>query len=151
MQTMWQSTGTTAIATANRLHHELQLFSPDLPILLFPDWETLPHDHFSPHHDIISKRLDTLYQLPQLTQSNILTAISTLLNKLSPPDYVASNSFIFHRGESLDIQALRQRLQQQGNQHVEQVMQHGEFTIRCSLFDVYPMGSPQWAANKSIR
>lgn len=133
---------TPDIITANRLYHELQFFSPDLPILLFADWETLPYDQFSPHHDIISSRLHTLYRLPQLQQGIVLVAVSTLLKKLPPRDYIEGNSFIFQQGEQLDVNALRQRLQKYGYRRVEQVTQHGEFAVRGSLLDVYPMGSP---------
>jgi transcription-repair coupling factor (superfamily II helicase) len=30
---------------------------------LLPDWETLPYDSFSPHQDLISERLATLYAI----------------------------------------------------------------------------------------
>ena len=42
---------------ADRLEQELRFFAPDLPVLPFPDWETLPYDLFSPHQDIISQRI----------------------------------------------------------------------------------------------
>ena len=32
-----------------------------VPVLHFPDWETLPYDRFSPHPDIVSQRLATLH------------------------------------------------------------------------------------------
>ena len=39
--------------SAERLQEELAFFAPDLPVLHFPDWETLPYDVFSPHQDAI--------------------------------------------------------------------------------------------------
>lgn len=132
---------TPDIATANRLYNELKFFSPHLPLLLFPDWETLPYDHFSPHHDIISERLRTLYRLPSLKQGIVLVDMSTVLQKLPPRNYIEGNSFIFQQGETLDSHAFRERLQSQGYQAVDQVIQHGEFAVRGSLLDVYPMGS----------
>ena len=49
----------TAIVTADatdaqRLLDEIAFFAPDLRCALFPDWETLPYDTFSPHQDLIS-------------------------------------------------------------------------------------------------
>ena len=46
---------------AQRLLEEIPYFDPKLKVHLFPDWETLPYDHFSPHADLISERLATLY------------------------------------------------------------------------------------------
>src|ERR1051325_11661947 len=47
---------------ALRLESEFQ-FLAEVPVLPFPDWETLPYDSFSPHQDIISSRLRTLRRL----------------------------------------------------------------------------------------
>ena len=41
---------------AQRLIHELVFFAPGLRCVMFPDWETLPYDTFSPHQDLISER-----------------------------------------------------------------------------------------------
>ncbi|TMH09897.1 MAG: hypothetical protein E6H70_17265, partial [Betaproteobacteria bacterium] len=48
---------------AQRLKDEIAWFAPQLKGLLLPDWETLPYDHFSPHHDLVSERLATLYRI----------------------------------------------------------------------------------------
>src|SRR3954452_2874568 len=40
-------------ADTQRLEDELAFFAPDLRIAVFPDWETLPYDTFSPHQDLI--------------------------------------------------------------------------------------------------
>ena len=56
---------TADTASALALERELPFYLEQaLEILTFPDWETLPYDNFSPHQDIISERLRTLYRLP---------------------------------------------------------------------------------------
>src|SRR4051812_23689427 len=35
---------------ASRLQEEAAWFDPSLRVAVFPDWETLPYDAFSPHH-----------------------------------------------------------------------------------------------------
>ncbi|MGN6528412.1 MAG: transcription-repair coupling factor [Burkholderiaceae bacterium] len=50
-------------ADAQRLADELPFFAPHLRIAVFPDWETLPYDQFSPHQDLVSERLATLWRL----------------------------------------------------------------------------------------
>ena len=56
---------TADAADAQRLMDEIAFFEPDLRCALFPDWETLPYDTFSPHQDLISERLATLWLIQQ--------------------------------------------------------------------------------------
>ncbi|SDB11179.1 transcription-repair coupling factor [Pseudidiomarina indica] len=131
--------------TALRLEHEVQYFAQPQqhPIMMFPDWETLPYDSFSPHHDIISERLRVLTRLPDLTKGGVIVSLSTLLHRLAPTDYIAGQSIQIQPGQTVDIHRLRQRLERAGYRHVAQVMEHGEFCVRGSLLDLYPMGSEQ--------
>jgi transcription-repair coupling factor (superfamily II helicase) len=114
-----------------------------LPLLSFPDWETLPYDHFSPHQDLTSQRLATLYQLPSLKHGVLITAINTLMQRLPPRTYIEHNTFLLKRGDQLDITTLRHNLERQGYHCVNKVMEHGEFAVRGSLIDLFPMGSDQ--------
>ncbi len=128
--------------TALRLEQELAVFLGDsVPLYSFPDWETLPYDQFSPHQDIISQRLRTLYQLPTVTQGLVLVPVSTLMLRLSAPEHLQQQSLLLKKGQRLDLGSLRTQLVQAGYRAVEQVMQHGEFSVRGSLLDLYPMGS----------
>jgi len=55
-------------ADSQRLADELPFFAPHLRIAVFPDWETLPYDQFSPHQDLVSERLATLWRLHRKSQ-----------------------------------------------------------------------------------
>lgn len=129
--------------TAMRLSDEIQFFQGEhaQPILSFPDWETLPYDQFSPHQDIISGRLSTLYQLPNLSKGALIAPISTLMHRLTPSEFLAGNIFLMQQGEKLNIQALRHRLENGGYRAVTEVREHGEFAVRGAIIDLYPMGS----------
>lgn len=127
--------------TANRLEAALQFFSPELPVLNFPDWETLPYDHFSPHQDIISQRLLTLAQLPYVTRGILLVPITTLLQRLAPLNYIQSTSFVIRHGDKRRSDEMRTMLQKAGYHNVSQVLAHGEFAVRGSILDIFPMGS----------
>lgn len=124
------------------LERELPFFleSPT-DILVFPDWETLPYDHFSPHQDIVSERLNTLYHLPRLTTGILLLPISTLMHRLPPTDYIAGSSLVLETGQTLEIEPFRLNLQRNGYRNVDTVYEHGEFALRGSLLDIFPMGS----------
>ena len=126
-----------------RLMAELRFFLGEdkLPLLSLPDWETLPYDLFSPHQDIISERLATLSQISELKRGIVVLAAGSLMQRLPPRAYVLGGTFMLRGGERLDTESLRQRLAAGGYASVSQVMEHGEFAVRGSLIDVFPMGS----------
>ena len=129
--------------SALRLEQELASLNRQakLPICLFPDWETLPYDTFSPHQDIISQRLATLYQLSRMDKGIVIVPISTLIQRLAPKQYIEANSLIIKKGDKKDLHQLRQNLEASGYRCVEQVMEHGEFSARGAILDIFPMGS----------
>ena len=127
--------------SAERLKEELAFFAPDLPVLHFPDWETLPYDVFSPHQDIISQRIAALYQLPELTHGVLVVPITTALHRLAPKRFLLGSSLVLDIGQKLDVEQMRLRLEAAGYRCVDTVYEHGEFAVRGALIDLYPMGS----------
>jgi transcription-repair coupling factor (superfamily II helicase) len=124
-----------------RLTAELRFFAArSLSLLRLPDWEVLPYDLFSPHPDIISERLQTLHDLPRARHGCLIVAADTLMQRLPPRDYVQGRAFELAVGQALAIEPFRQRLIEAGYASVSQVMSPGEFAVRGSLLDVYPMG-----------
>jgi transcription-repair coupling factor (superfamily II helicase) len=132
---------TTDSLSANRLEETIRFFEPEQTILNFPDWETLPYDHFSPHQDIISQRLLTLSQLPTFTNGVLLVPVATLLQRLAPQNYVAGSTFSLQKGEKLALDTMRHKLEASGYRCVAQVMEHAEFAVRGSILDLFPSGS----------
>jgi transcription-repair coupling factor (superfamily II helicase) len=133
---------TAHTSAALSLERELPFFlDQDCEILVFPDWETLPYDNFSPHQDIISERLNTLYRLPTLKGGILIVPVPTLMHRLCPTEYVAGSSLVLRTGQTLDVEQFRGNLQRNGYNNVETVYEHGEFALRGSLLDVFPMGS----------
>ncbi|MEL0067081.1 MAG: transcription-repair coupling factor [Gammaproteobacteria bacterium] len=128
--------------TMHRLAREIAHFvSQPTDIVTLDDWETLPYDLFSPHQDIISNRLKTLYHLPQMNQGVILIPVSTLIQKLPPQSYLQQHSLMINKGDHLDMLTMRERLISAGYFAVDKVLEHGEFATRGSLLDMFPMGS----------
>jgi transcription-repair coupling factor (superfamily II helicase) len=129
---------------ADQLHGELQFFADPatLPVVLFPDYETLPYDLFSPHPDLTSQRLATLSALPGLKRGIVVASIDALLQRLPPRAFVDAHTLQLKAGERIDIEAFRTRLAAAGYSSVSQVVAHGEFAVRGSLIDLYPMGAP---------
>ncbi|KAF1055568.1 MAG: Transcription-repair-coupling factor [Stenotrophomonas maltophilia] len=128
---------------ANQLEADLHTLigdDPTLPVVAFPDWETLPYDRFSPHPDIISQRLATLHRLPSLKRGLVVVPVQTLLQHLAPRQYVIGGSFDLKVGQRLDLEPEKRRLESAGYRNVPQVMDPGDFAVRGGLLDVYPMG-----------
>jgi transcription-repair coupling factor (superfamily II helicase) len=127
--------------SAQRLAFEIPWFSPGLKVALLPDWETLPYDHFSPHQDLVSERLATLYRVSRGECNVVVVAATTALYRLAPPSYLAAFTFFLTQGERLDVERLRTQLALAGYAHVTQVVAPGEFSVRGGLIDLFPMGS----------
>ncbi|NVK57292.1 MAG: transcription-repair coupling factor [Alteromonadaceae bacterium] len=130
--------------SALKLEKEIRYFQGSqnsVPVTLFPDWETLPYDTFSPHQDIISQRMETLFRLTQEPSGIFIVPINTLMQRLAPVDYIGQHLLLLKRGQTLDRDKFRRQLEQAGYLHVSQVMSHSEFSVRGSIIDLYPMGS----------
>lgn len=126
---------------AQRLAIEIPIFNPDLKVRLLPDWEILPYDNFSPHQDLISDRLAALYELMNCGCDIVIAPISSAIQRLSPPQFLAAHTFSFKQGDKLDEIALKLQLQQANYDPVTAVVRPGEYSIRGGLIDIFPMGS----------
>ncbi|WPC68192.1 transcription-repair coupling factor [Rhodoferax ferrireducens] len=140
----------TAIITADaldaqRLIDEMAFFAPELRCVLFPDWETLPYDTFSPHQDLISERLATLWRISQRNKDTgadvVLVPATTALYRLAPRAFLAGYTFHFKVKQKLDEAKLKAQLTLAGYSHVTQVVSPGEYAVRGGLIDLFPMGS----------
>ncbi len=136
-----------AIVTADpsdtqRLADELPFFAPGVRVAVFPDWETLPYDSFSPHQDLISERLATLWRLHSGQDIDVvLLPATTALTRLAPPSFLAGTTFHFKQKTKLNEAALKHQLTLAGYTHVSQVVSPGEYAVRGGLIDLFPMGS----------
>ena len=108
---------------------------------IFPDWETLPYDNFSPHQDIISDRIAHLFRC-----LNKIPAFSSyqsphLLHRVMPRSFLLQHALMIKKGDQFSIEKLRIQLDASGYRHVDQVIEHGEYANRGSILDLFPMGS----------
>ena len=128
--------------SARKLRDDLnQLDGP--PAELFPDWEILPYDLYSPHPDLISRRLEVLFRLPEYERRIVIAPVTALMQRLAPTDYIRSRSLDFETGQELDLERFRGSLDAAGYRSSEQVWQPGQFALRGAVLDLWPMGSPE--------
>ncbi|WP_233843234.1 transcription-repair coupling factor [Dyella sp. 2HG41-7] len=126
---------------AHALEDELRLFAGSLPVLHFPDWETLPYDVFSPHPDIVSQRVATLYQLPSVKRGVLVVPAATLMQRIAPRAHITGAGLMLRKGQKLDLASEQRRLEASGYRHVPQVAEPGDFAVRGALIDIFPMGA----------
>ena len=127
---------------AEQLEQEIRFFSSQQPgIYRFPDLETLPYDQFSPHQDIVSERIKCLASITDAKSGILILPVSTLLQKIAPADFIHQRSLMLQLGDRLDPVVLREKLSLYGYRAVAQVEEHGEFSARGSILDLFPMGS----------
>lgn len=139
---------TSSSGQAQQLLDSLQFYldnesDPDnaIPVLQFPDWETLPYDMFSPHQDIISERIRVLHQLPRMTNGIVLAPAATLMQRLAPRTHLEGNTFMLKVGQTFDMQHTRNQLAACGYRQCDTVREHGEYAVRGAIMDVFPMGT----------
>ena len=134
---------TSDVQQATQVENQLGFFleKSTLPILHYPDWEILPYDVFSPLPELVSQRLLALHRLQKSERGILIVPVATLLQRIMPPDYLDAHSLLLSVGEQLHLDKFRQRLERAGYQCVSQVMAHGEFAVRGSLLDLFPMGA----------
>ncbi|WP_424683227.1 transcription-repair coupling factor [Frateuria sp. YIM B11624] len=128
---------------ASALEDELRLFAGDLPVLHFPDWETLPYDIFSPHPEIVSQRIATLYRLPSVQRGVLVVPVATLMQRIAPRSHVTGSGLVLAKGQKLDLAAEQRRLEAAGYRHVPQVAEPGDYAVRGALIDIFPMGTAE--------
>ncbi|MBN2647656.1 MAG: transcription-repair coupling factor [Thiotrichales bacterium] len=129
---------------ANLLQEQIGYFLQNkvqVPLLRLPEWETLPYDQFAPHQDLISERLKTLYRLSQIQEGILIVSANQLSQPLIPKSYLARHTFLCKTGDRIQPERLIEQLSGSGYQRVSQVMEHGDYSVRGGLIDLFPMGS----------
>ncbi|MBD8882083.1 transcription-repair coupling factor [Rhodanobacter sp. 7MK24] len=128
---------------ASALEDELRIFAGDLPVLHFPDWETLPYDAFSPHPEIVSQRIATLYRLPGVKRGVLVVPVATLMQRIAPRSHITGSGLAVAKGQKFDLAAEQRRLEAVGYRNVPQVAEPGDFAVRGALIDIFPMGAAE--------
>ncbi|RDI97964.1 transcription-repair coupling factor [Dyella solisilvae] len=128
---------------SHALEDELRVYAGSLPVLHFPDWETLPYDVFSPHPDIVSQRIATLFQLPTTQRGVLVVPIATLMQRIAPHSHITGSGLMVKKGQKLDLATEQRRLEAAGYRNVPQVAEPGDFAVRGALIDIFPMGASE--------
>lgn len=125
------------------LKEVLEKVAPEIDVLVFPEWDTVPYDRVSPKTDIEGERIETLCKLaqgPLEKKTLLLTTPAALLQKVPSASYFKDAVFSFKTGSVISFDLLQKFLIKSGYKKVNTVINQGEYALRGGLIDIYPAG-----------
>ena len=134
----------TALADAAA---EAAYLYPNLQILKFPAWDTVPYDRTSPNPAIVAQRIACLAELvsnptpkkPRL----ILTSVGAVLQKLPPQKIFLNSMREVSVGNKLNFDDFLHYAAVNGYTRTAQVFEPGEFAVRGDIIDIFPTGTDE--------
>lgn len=134
----------TALADAAA---EAAYLYPDLQILKFPAWDTVPYDRTSPNPAIVAQRIACLAELvsnptPQKPRL-ILTSVGAVLQKLPPQKIFLNSMREVSVGNKLNFDDFLHYAAVNGYTRTAQVFEPGEFAVRGDIIDIFPTGTEE--------
>ncbi len=117
-------------------------FAPELDIIEFPAWDSLPYDRASPALSISAQRLSALHRLQagKPTAQLLVTTANAVLQRVISPFRIRENVREFKPGTEIGRDSLAALLQRQGYSRSDTVVDAGEYAVRGSIVDIYPSG-----------
>ena len=110
-----------------------------------PAWDCLPYDISSPNFNIISERVKSFTKLSFLQETSnkniILTTVNGLLIKTAPKTFYSTNFLNITKQNKNSFKYISSFLNKIGYTRVQTVREAGEFGIRGSILDLFPVGS----------
>lgn len=122
----------------------LRFLAPDLKVLEFPAWDSVPYDRVSPSADIVAERINTLSHLVHMLEHEkiaVVSSIGAVVQKLAPKEVFAKSEKKIALKDNLDFSSFLQYLSVNGYNRVEQVMETGEYALRGDIIDIFPSGT----------
>jgi len=119
-----------------------QFFAPELEVIEFPAWDSLPYDRASPALSVSAKRLAALHRLQtgKAGAQLVVTTANAVLQRVLTPFRIRESVREFKPGTEIGRDSLSLLLQKQGYSRTDTVIDKGEYAIRGSIVDVFPSG-----------
>ncbi len=136
------------------LEHALAFFAPDVRVLSFPAWDTVPYDRIGPNAEIVAKRIATLAKLSLATRKHptvVLTTVNAVLQRVPSRSFLKRAVKHIAPGQRIDMSRLTQRLSLTGFTRSGTVMEPGEYAVRGGILDFFPPGRVNPRAPRLLR
>ncbi len=127
---------------ADSLREQLRFFAPNMDVLTFPAWDTVPYDRVSPNAELSSRRIATLAQLTRLKAPKrpviVITTVNAALQRVPPRAIMRKALVKLTAGMTVDMSSIARRLERWGYRRSGTVMEPGEYAMRGGILDLYP-------------
>jgi transcription-repair coupling factor (superfamily II helicase) len=121
----------------------LAFFAPDVRVVPFPAWDTVPYDRIGPNAEIVSRRITALARLSLSARKEPTVAVTTvnaILQRIPARDFLRHSLKTLAAGQRQDMNRLIMRLTLAGFLRTSTVMEPGEFAVRGGIVDLFPPG-----------
>jgi transcription-repair coupling factor (superfamily II helicase) len=121
----------------------LAFFAPDMKVIPFPAWDTVPYDRVGPNAEIVARRITSLAKLVLGARKEpgiVITTVNAILQRLPPRDAIRRSLRPLAAGQRVDMNGLIERLSSAGFVRTGTVMEPGEFAVRGGIVDIFPPG-----------
>ncbi|WP_421991129.1 transcription-repair coupling factor [Qipengyuania sp.] len=117
-------------------------FAPELEVIEFPAWDSLPYDRASPALAISARRLAALHRLQagKAKAQLVVTTANAVLQRVLTPFRIRESVREFKPGIEIGRESLSLLLQKQGYSRTDTVIDKGEYAVRGSIVDIFPSG-----------
>ena len=117
-------------------------FAPELEVIEFPAWDSLPYDRASPALSISARRLSALFRLQagKAKAQLVVTTANAVLQRVLSPFRIRESVREFKPGMEIGRKSLGLLLQKQGYGRTDTVIDKGEYAVRGSIVDIFPSG-----------
>ncbi|WP_367296485.1 transcription-repair coupling factor [Levilactobacillus yonginensis] len=132
---------TDTLYHAGQLMDDLANLLEDDELFEFPVEELLAAEVATSSPEYRSARIDALRALQSDRPVVVVTALSGLRRFLPGPDNFAGARFTVKVGADFDLEKLQQRLFGMGYAHQKLVAAPGDFAVRGSIVDIYPLAA----------
>ena len=127
------------------LEEAIAFFAPDVTVLSFPAWDSVPYDRVAPNAEIIAERIATLSALTERETGDktplvLLTSVNAVMQRVPPRAFIAGSSLKLKAGNVMSMQALIERLEASGYVRSGTVTDPGQYAVRGGILDLFPPG-----------
>jgi len=127
------------------LQEAIAFFAPDVRVLCFPAWDSVPYDRVAPNAEIIADRIETLAALAARASDNtaplvLLTSVNAVVQRVPPRSFIEGADLKLQSGNVMNMQALIERLETSGYARAGTVTDPGQYAVRGGILDLYPPG-----------
>lgn len=124
-----------------QLYDDIQQLLPDVTVLQFPAEESLALEYSIASPEQMAKRVEVLNALSKGENCIVLTSVAGIRKRLTPVETWRYEMLTLSVGIEIERSLLEQKLNYFGYSRQAMVQAPGEYSVRGSIVDLYPLNS----------